>query len=363
MNKYVPFFCFAALLVQSCKPRPEAVPQHRRIVDAVFASGKAVTSTQFKITAFTEGYLISSLVTEGDSVKTNQPLFKLQNDIQRTQVKNALVNYEYARTNAAENAPQVIALQQQIRQAVIKRQTDSLNFSRYEHLIKSNAVAKADFDKASLDFQNDIYNQIVLEKQLEDLKHTLHLNVDNSKAQYDIQQQNNAYYFINAASNGVIQNVYKKNGDLVNKGETIADMGNGKIIAKLQVAEDDIERVSMHQQVLISLNTNKNKVYKAFVSKIYPFFDVTNQCFTIEATFTEMPPQLKDGTQLQANFIVSIKDSAMVIPSSFILDGDSVTLKKDKQKVAVKTGIKTLEWTEILGGLTDNDIILSPKQH
>ena len=160
----------------------------------------------------------------------------------------------------------------------------------------------------------------------------------------------------------MILTLYKKNGDLVKKGESIADIGTGKIIAKLEVAEDDIQRIQLNQQVVISLNTNKNKIYKALVSKIYPSFDETTQSFFVEATFSEMPESLKQGTQLQANFIIVEKKNCLVIPSVYLLDGDSVLTKIGHNKIAVKTGIKTLEYVEIIGGLSENEILELPKQ-
>ena len=223
-------------------------------------------------------------------------------------------------------------------------------------------MAKVDYDNVALTYKNDLTSIKVLEKSLADLKQTLVLNTTNAKAQYQIQQQNNGFYTVMSAANGLILNVYKKNGDYVKKGETIADMGNGKVIARLQVAEDDINRIRLNQLVLLSLNTDKDHVYKATVSKIYPSFDETSQSFIVEATFSEHPNVLKDGTQLQANFIIKEKKNVLVIPTTYLSDGDSVTLQEGHKKMAIKTGIKTLEWIEVTDGLSGNETIELPKK-
>jgi multidrug efflux pump subunit AcrA (membrane-fusion protein) len=362
MKENIPYALICFLLIVSCNSIVEIKPERKDMIDAVFASGKTVSSNQYKITAFTEGYLNTSFVVEGDSVKKGQHLFRLENNVQQTQVENALVNFKFAQSNLSNNSPQILQLQQQINQAIIKKQIDSINFNRYQRLIKTDAVAKVDYDKVSLDYQNDISNIIVLQKSLADLKHNLSLNEANTKAQYKIQQENNQFYTLTSETNGLILTLFKKNGDLVKKGESIADIGTGKIIAKLEVAEDDIQRIQLNQQVVISLNTNKNKLYKAFVSKIYPSFDESTQSFFVEATFTEMPDALKQGTQLQANFIITEKKNVLVIPSIYLLDGDSVQTKNEHKKIAIKTGIKTLEYVEIISGLSENDILESSKQ-
>ena len=352
-----------AILTVTCKQNQEIKPQHKDLIDAVFASGSIITSNQYAITAQAEGYLNTSFVSEGDQVHNGQLLFKLTNDAQQIQVGNAYDNYDNAKKNLNTNGPQIAKLEDQINQAKNTKDSDAANLKRYENLIKTNAVAQVDYDKVKLTYQNDLTNLAVLQKSLADLKQNLYLNEKNAKAQYQLQQNNNKYYALNSAFSGIVLSISKKNGDLVKKGESIALVGSGKTIAKLFVAEDDIQKIQLGQQTLITLNTTKDKVYNAQVTKIYPSFDVSSQSFIVEASFDELPTQLKNGTQLQANFIISKKKNALVVPSTYLLNGDSVITQKNHQKIAVKTGIKTLEWVEVLNGLNDNEKLELPKQH
>ncbi len=351
-----------SVLMVSCKSTQETAPQRKDIVNAVFASGNITTVNEYSVTAFADGYLDASMVREGDSVRKNEVLFKLMNDVQQSQVENALVNYQYAKNNAADYSPQIAQVQEQISQAMLKKQTDEVNLQRYENLIKTNAVARADYDNVQLTYKNDISNIAVLQKTLATLKQNLALNEANTKAQYQIQKQNNGYYNVSSANSGVVLNVFKHNGDLVKKGETIAAVGSGEKVAKLYVDEDDIQKVQLNQQVRISLNTDKRNTYPATISKIYPSFDKNSQSFIVEATFSKMPLTLKDDTQLQANIIITEKKNALVIPASYLSDDNSVMVKNKKGRTAVKTGIKTTEWIEIISGLSDNEVIELPKQ-
>ncbi|MFC4232568.1 efflux RND transporter periplasmic adaptor subunit [Parasediminibacterium paludis] len=348
-------------LIIACKQVPETAPQRKDIVDAVFASGSIIASNQYAITAQAEGYLSASFVSEGDTVHNGQLLFKLANDAQQIQVSNAYDNYDYAKNNLNNGAPQIVKLEEQINQAISTKDIDAANLKRYENLIKTNAVAQVDYDKVKLTYQNDVTNLAVLQKSLADLKQSLALNEKNAKAQYQLQQNNNQYYALSSANAGIVLSISKKNGDLVKKGESIAVIGSGKTIAKLYVAEDDIQKIQLHQQTLITLNTNKDQVYGAKVTKIYPSFDVASQSFIVEASFDDLPTQLKNGTQLQANFIISQKKNALVVPSIYVLPGDSVITKANHQKIAIKTGIKTLEWVEVTGGLNDSEKLELPK--
>lgn len=359
-SKYYILIAIATFTV-SCKKTQETQPQRKDLIDAVFASGSTITSNQYAITSQVEGYLSTSSVSEGDTVHNGQLLFKIINDAQQIQVSNAYDNYDYAKNNLNNNAPQIAKLEEQINQAKNTRDIDAANLKRYENLIKTNAVSQVEYDKIKLNYQNDVTNLAILQRSLADLKQSLSLSEKNAKSQYQLQQNNNKYYTLFSEYSGIVLNISKKNGDLVKKGESIATVGSGKTIAKLYVAEDDIEKIQLGQQTLITLNTNKDKVHNAKVTKIYPSFDVASQSFIIEATFDELPPQLKNATQLQANFIISQKNNALVIPAIYLLDGDTVISKTNHQKIAIKTGIKTIEWVEVVNGLKDNEKLELPK--
>lgn len=359
--KHTIYMALCLIVFTSCKNASETKPQHKDIIDAVFVSGNIATTNEYKITAFQDGYLKTSLVSEGDSVTANQVLFKLDNNIQQSQVETALANYAYAKKNDDDYAPQIAQLKEQINQTQKKMQTDAVNLLRYENLIKTNAVSKADYDNVKLIYDNDASTIMQQQQQLASLKQSLAQDVTTSRIVYKMQQQNNAYYNLTSAGNGVVLNIYKHNCDLVKKGETIANIGSGNKIARLYIDEDDVRKVKLNQQVMIALNTDKNTLYEAAVSKIYPSFDGSSQAFIAEATFIKTPPVLRDNTQLQANIIISKKNNALVIPSTYLQAGNSVKVKKEKTPRHVSTGIETMEWTEITGGLSENDIIKLPK--
>jgi multidrug efflux pump subunit AcrA (membrane-fusion protein) len=358
--KYLAVLLFLiGLTVTGCRRDHPVQPQFRDIVDAVFASGSTTAKSQYKVTAYADGYLQDSYVSEDDSVHKGQMLFRIDNDIQRTQIQNAEVNYHVAMHNASDSGAQILQLLSQIAQAQKKKTTDSLNYLRYKQLIPIHAVAQVDYDNARLTYEASSASLTQLQKALEDLRINLSLNTENTRSQYRIQQQTNDYYALTGEANGRIENVYKKNGDLIRKGDVIADIGAGLQVARLLIAEEDIRRVQLGQQVLVSLNTDKDHVIKATVTKIYPSFSTDDQAFIAEATFDSLVPGLRNGTQLQSNILIGENKHALVIPSACLLPGDSVILAADHRRIPVSTGIRTLEWVQILGGLDSSQPILT----
>lgn len=162
MKKFTP--AMLTLFLFACKHTPSTTPQYKDIVDAVFASGNTQAKEQYKITAYADGYLQQSLVAEDDSVRKGQLLFKIADDLQRTQVNNAATNYDYALHNASDKSPQILQLETQIAQAQRKKTTDSLNYERYQRLLPSHAVAQVDYDNARLTYEASAASLTQLQK-------------------------------------------------------------------------------------------------------------------------------------------------------------------------------------------------------
>jgi multidrug resistance efflux pump len=208
-SKYYILIAIATFTV-SCKKTQETQPQRKDLIDAVFASGSTITSNQYTITSQVEGYLSTSSVSEGDTVHNGQLLFKIINDAQQIQVSNAYDNYDYAKNNLNNNAPQIAKLEEQINQAKNTRDIDAANLKRYENLIKTNAVSQVEYDKIKLNYQNDVTNLAILQRSLADLKQCLSLSEKNAKSQYQLQQNNNKYYTLFSEYSGIVLNISKK---------------------------------------------------------------------------------------------------------------------------------------------------------
>jgi multidrug efflux pump subunit AcrA (membrane-fusion protein) len=240
-----------------------------------------------------------------------------------------------------------------------KLETDSLNFIRYEKLVQSGAVSQIDYEKAKVSYENSKQDLVSINNQISDTRKKLQLEVIKNKANLAAQQNTSSYYEIRAEVSGVIFQIQKKEGELVKRGEPVAEIGSGKYIAKLFIVEEDVNKLEPGQEVYIELNTEKSKSYKANLSKIYPYFDNKEQSFIAEAVFDEDIGKLKSGTQLQANIKTNEKTDALVIPAEYLLPGDFILEKNGQVKVIV--GIRTSEWVEIIAGVGDSTAILLPK--
>ncbi|MEH6682588.1 MAG: HlyD family efflux transporter periplasmic adaptor subunit [Sediminicola sp.] len=359
VTKGLLLFLLIATAITGCNNSNYVIPQRKDIVDVVFASGYIAKSTEYNITSNVDGFLRQSFLSEGDSISIGTALFTISNEVQHAELDNALIHYNDAKLKASSNSPQIAQTKVQIEQAKTQLDLDRKNFERYAKLIKSSAVSEVDFEKSRLQLQTSENNLKILEATLMDLQQALNVSLHSAKNALTIQQENNADYLITAMLNGSILNIYKKLGELVKRGEVLAKVGGGKDIIKLYVAEDDINRIALGQGLKVALNTKKNRLFSAEISRIYPAFDRVEQSFIVEAIFTEPMEELFSGTQLQANIIIAHKENALLLPIACIAEGDSVQTK-DK-KVYVTVGIRNNDWAEIIEGLDEDSEVQVPK--
>ena len=361
----LPLLFFALLYAASCKPKYDEVsPKVSAVTEAVFASGSIEPKDAYTLTSITDGFITRSMVSENDLVKDGQLLFVLDNRQQNTQVAIAANNANYAAINANAASPQLLQVKAQIAAARIKKSTDSAALSRYEHLYTTHSVSKQDLDNARLGYESSASNLEALAESYKATVNKVQQDYNNMRAQLENVKAGNQYFNLTAIGSSKVYQIFKKQGDLVRKGDQVAQLGNpDSIVINLDIDEGSISKVQPGLQVLIELNTQKNKTFEAHISKIYPHFNEGTQSYKVEARFNEEIPGLISGTQLQANIITGKKENALLIPHIYVLPGNKVQVKRDKKidTVAITTGIVSDEWIEVLTGLTTTDKLVKLK--
>ncbi len=342
----------------SCKKEETIKMERVDIVDAVFASGQIISEYEYQVTSKAEGYLTGFNISEGTPVEKGNLLFSISKVTQDAQLKNSEASYADAKRKTLPNSPEQVKLQLQIEQAKFQLESDKKNLARYENLLEVKAVSQADYDRIKLQYENSKRNLSIQQKGLEDLIKNLELSLLNANTQLITQQESSADYEIRSELNGEVLQLLKEPGELVRRGEVMALLGGGEKIIKLFIAEEDINQVELGQLIYISLNTSKDELYEASISKIYPSFDQLEQSFIIEAKFKTLPEKLYHNTQVQGNILIAERTTAFAIPTAYLIGGDSVKTSEGNKKVML--GLQNKKWTEILGGISESTQLYKP---
>ena len=343
-----------------CLPKDTTQPVSQDLVDAVFANGYVTTEHEYLVTANAEGFLLTSLVEEGDLVKKGDQLFVISNNVQTEQLQNAQANYEYAKSRLRPNSPDIQQSQLKWEQSQWQLESDEKNYKRYQQLVKTGAVSQVEFDRVEVQYENARRNVDIAKQAHEDLLANLQLNLENATTQLVVEREKNGDYVLTAAIDGMVISVYEQEGALVRRGSPIAKIGGGDHLVRLFVAEEDINLLETGQVAHVSLNTDQSNLYQAEISRIFPAFDEQEQSFVAEARFSNRPAKLFSNTQLQANIVIEEKKDVITVPSAFLLKGDSVLLP-GKKKIAVDVGIRNADWVEVVQGLSADQILLLPQ--
>ncbi len=353
------------LVTTSCKPKfDETSPKIAPVTEAVFASGVIEPKDAYTVTSLSDGFIVHSYVVENDLVHDGQLLFQLDNRQQRTQVAIAQTNVTFARISADNNSPTLLQQKAQVEVARVKQQNDSVTLARYQHLYTTNSVSRQDLDNAQMTYQSSLSSYHASLDNYKATQDKVRQDLLNNQSLLQNAEEGNQYYNLVAVGPSKVYQIFKKQGDLVRKGDQVAQLGNpDSIVINLDLDEGSISKVQLGQQVLVELNTEKNKTYEASVTKIYPHFNETSQSYKVEARFLVEMPSLISGTQLQANIITNKKEKALLIPHVYLMSGNKVLVKHGSKHdtTNVTTGIVSDEWIEVLSGLSVDDKIEKQK--
>lgn len=348
------------LALSACQHNETTIPVRKNIEDAVFASGYTEQENMYTVYSTADGIIRVLRVKEADQVKKNDLIAVVDHDVQNNQLKDAQVVYTNAVNNSSPDSPQLQQIQTQIKQAEQQVEFDKENYLRYKELWDKKSVSKLDFEKTDLQYQASQSNLQALQKQYQDAQNALKLSEDRSRVQVSTQRALLNDYDLSAGVSGQVINVLKKQGELVRRGEAIARIGSGDYIIRLFVSEEDVTKVNAGQPVGISINTYPDLTFQATVTKILPGFDPAEQSYIVEAQFDQMPEKMFSGTQLQANIKIGDKKDALVIPTAYVMKGGFVMLQ-NSEIIQIKTGSLNSQWTEVISGLSDKDVIVKPK--
>jgi len=356
-------YSLALLLISllGCGKKNETIqPVTKPLMEAVYASGFVVSDQEYQLFSQADGNLSEILVKEGETVRKGQPILIISSVQQSARYAMAKETYEQAKRNSG---PVINELEANFASAKTKMQFDSINFVRYNNLLKAGATTRLDYDRAEILYKNSRNDYDAIKNRLIKTKNELELSISNAESQLKIAAEESGNYVLRSEIDGMVFKLMKERGELVRRSEAIAVVGKpDQFFLKLSIDELDIQRVKEGQSVVVKIDAYPNTVFRGKVTKVYPLVDTRQQSLRVDAILNEKLPNLFSGLAVEANIIIREKENALVIPRLAIQPGDSVWIidVNDKKKIKITRGIETLEETEITEGITaESKIILN----
>lgn len=355
------FLLLIVFLFFGCKNYNEkTTPIIQDISESVYASGNIKSNNQYQVMSTVNGIISELFVKAGDSVKKDQEILSISNIPSRLLKENAELAAIYADFDANKGKLDELRIAADL--AKTKLSNDSAMLIRQQKLWADNIGTKIELEQRELMFKTSKNNYQTALLKLDDLKRQLKLNAQQAENNLKINSKQESDFIIKSDIDGRLYELYKEKGELVSPQNIIGIIGSAiDFYAEIQIDESDIMKIKPGQKVLLTIESNKEEVYEAHITRVIPYMNEKTKTFTAEATFDKKPETLYPNTTLEANVIINTKAKCLLIPRKFLMDGDSVVLA-DGKKIKIATGLKDYRNVEVISGLTETQEIIIPKK-
>ncbi|EAK9939377.1 efflux RND transporter periplasmic adaptor subunit [Campylobacter lari] len=334
------------------------------ITQSIEAIGEVYAKTQVDVGAQVSGQITKLYVKLGDHVNEGDLIAQIDKDKQQNDLDITKAQLESAKANLESKK---IALDIATKQ-----------YQREQKLYTKKATSLENLEN----LKNTFY---ALRANVADLKaQTTQLEISLKNAQKDL-----AYTTITAPSKGEIINVAVEEGQTVNANQNtpsivrLADLSEMEI--RMQIAEADINKISVGKKVKFSILNEPDKKYEATISSIDPanttISDATsntnlnsNSSTSTSAVYYYARVFVKNdnnflriGMSTENEIAIKTENNTLVIPTLAIKSDTSgyyVEILKANNisvKTPVELGIKDSLNTQILDGINEGDLVIIGK--
>ena len=271
------------------------------------------------------GQVKQVLFEDGQQVTKGQPLVTLDDTDLQTRLKTAEIDLNKLELELAS------------------KEND---YYTAKELYENGACSKHDYDSAKLIYQ------------------TMLSSVESKKV--DIQDIQNSITdsVIKAEITGEIGNKSISIGQYVNTGTTIATVqNNSSIKARIQLLQEDLNKVSVGQQVGLKLSENDESTFSGVVENVATSADSDTRIFECLIRFDNTQHELNAGISAYVQIPNNDSKKVLAIPTSAVIgsDGEYAVLKVEKNiatKVSVTLGKMSGDLVEITSGIEEGDQII-----
>lgn len=352
-------FLIFSILLYSCGASEESIrPEIQPISQSVYASGILKSSGQYQAYAAVSGIIAEVYVEEGDTVKKGDPILKVSNEVQKLNAENARLAADF--NDLAANKGKLNEAASLIELAGNKMKNDSSIYFRQKNLWEQQVGSKNELEQRELAYLNsrNAYSNAII--RYEELKRQLNFSATQSKRNLSISQTMSSDFILKSELDGIVYSLNRKAGEIVSPQNPLAVIGSSdEFILEMQIDENDILLVKKGMKVLVKLDSYKDRVFAARLSRINPLMNERTQTFTVEAEFVQRPELLFPNTTFEASILIQSKEKALLIPRNYLYK-DSFVIKSAGDTLRVKTGLMDYRKVEIIEGLNETDELILP---
>lgn len=356
-----PLLILMILTSIGCSEQERIQVKKMDLVQGVYASGNVMPVDHYEITSKVSGIVDEILVNVGQEVEVGTPLVKLQNQPNESNLQIAKNQLELAGKNAQPDSDLLTQLSQQVENSRFVFKQDSTELERYRQLQSDSIATKQDLERTQLRYQTSLNNYRIAVSKHHETRDRLQIELDNARNNYQAQESRTGDYTILSAISGKVYNIIPKEGELIAGNRPMMEIGAAdRFETELQIDETDIVMVKEGQAVYYELDAIEDTVLSGVIRLIYPRINTIERTAKVIASIDPAGYPMYPGMALEANIVINEKDSVLVLPITYVTEENEVLLEDGSRK-KIETGIRDLNYVEVLSGLEDGDVVLKPE--
>ncbi|MEY2529505.1 MAG: hypothetical protein QOJ05_1595, partial [Verrucomicrobiota bacterium] len=331
-------------------PVAEVVPVQRgTAVSAIYGTIRIEPSLVLPVRAQNAGFIQLAEVLSagrgaiGRSVEKGELLATIADETTARQLKEARADLQAAKMRAELPLPSAEAL---------KVAED--NASRLEKLTGLSNVPQVEYQKAKSDVNR--LRTLVESERIERERNLAML--DEAAKKLEAQMKNSE---IRSPVDGLLTGIKTIDGELVAERAELFTVSSKKNYVRGEVDEEDVGEVKVGMPAIVQVYAFRTRQFRAKVSAIQPAADVETQRYTIVLDLENPPENLMAGMTGEMNIITGTHENALLVPTRALLVDQALIVKSGVvQSRTVKVGYSTLDFSEVLSGLSEGDrVVLS----
>ena len=338
---------------------PVKVTEHRvsrgQIVAEVLGTGTLEARVETTVSPKISGRIAEILVDQGDRVKINTVLVRLDDEELRQQVAIAQANVEAAQAaivRLKSDKVRTIAVAEQARKSHARIEAlsakNAITQDEMDKATESLAISQADVSRAEAAITEAQNELVAAEKTLE--YHRARLADTEVKAPFE----------------GLIVKRHRDPGDVVVPGSAILTLiSTDELWISAWVDETEMAKLSTDQTARVVFRSEPDRSYSGKVVRLGREADRETREFIVDVRVLELPENWAVGQRAESFIEVARKDNVVSVPGKFVIvgvDGPGVFVSSNGRSVwrQVQLGLRSRESVEILEGLNADEIVVVP---
>jgi RND family efflux transporter MFP subunit len=223
------------------------------------------------------------------------------------------------------------------------------NLGRLEKLTALSNVPAVEYEKARSEVKR---LRGLLESERIERDRNLAM-LDDTCKKLEAQMKNSE---IRSPMDGLLTAIKTIEGELVAERAELFTISSRKNYVRGEVDEEDVGEVKVGMGAVLQVYAFRTRQFNARVSAIQPAADPETQRYTVILDLENPPENLMAGMTGEMNIITGTHENVLVLPTRAIMVDQVLIVKRSVvQARTVKIGYRTLDYSEIIDGLSEGE--------